>query len=121
VQDYRLNFRLNKACSKDIEKTCKNKCSTYLGQACGGTVLRCLQDNMDKLQNDECKEEVFYFVKMEVSDFRNDVILAEACKGDVDSYCADVEPGEGRVIECLRMHRCAALLCFADRCQQRVQ
>lgn len=31
---------------------------------------------------------------MEVTDFRNDVILAEACRGDVDKYCAKVEPGE---------------------------
>ena len=31
---------------------------------------------------------------MEVSDFRNDVILAEACRDDVEKYCKDVEPGE---------------------------
>jgi Cysteine rich repeat len=67
------------------------------------------QDNFEKLESEECKDEVFYFIKMEVSDFRNDVMLAEACKPDVDSHCADVEPGEGRVIECLRMHRCASL------------
>ena len=38
-------------------------------------------------------QEVFYYQLMEVSDFRNDVILAEACRGDVDKYCKDVEPG----------------------------
>ena len=107
AQDYRLNFRLNKACEKDIDATCKNTCSSFLGQACGGTVLRCLQENVDKLESAECRVEVFYFVKMEVTDFRNDVILAETCKQDVDSFCANTEPGEGRVIECLRMHRCA--------------
>jgi hypothetical protein len=37
---------------------------------------------------------VFYYQLMEVTDFRNDVILAEACRGDVDKYCAKVEPGE---------------------------
>lgn len=31
---------------------------------------------------------------MEVSDFRNDIILAEACRQDVDKYCAKVEPGK---------------------------
>lgn len=30
---------------------------------------------------------------MEVTDFRNDVILAEACRQDVEKYCKDVEPG----------------------------
>jgi hypothetical protein len=29
----------------------------------------------------------------QVTDFRNDVILAEACRQDVDKYCKDVEPG----------------------------
>jgi Golgi apparatus protein 1 len=36
---------------------------------------------------------VFYFEKMEVNDFRNDIILALACRGDVDKFCKDVEPG----------------------------
>ncbi|KAG1658888.1 hypothetical protein FOA52_000676 [Chlamydomonas sp. UWO 241] len=42
---------------------------------------------------------------MEVSDFRNDVILAAACREDVEKLCANVEPGEGRVHECLRASR----------------
>jgi len=36
---------------------------------------------------------VFYFEKMEVNDFRNDVLLAEACRADVDKLCKHVEPG----------------------------
>lgn len=36
---------------------------------------------------------MFYFEKMEVNDFRNDVLLAEACRSDVDKYCKHVEPG----------------------------
>ena len=32
---------------------------------------------------------------MEVTDFRNDVILAEACRNDVEAYCKDTEPGNG--------------------------
>lgn len=50
---------------------------------------------------------------MEVSDFRNDVILAEACRADVDKYCKDVEPGGGRVHACLR-HQTAFL---SDACR----
>lgn len=40
-----------------------------------------------------------------MSTFGNDVILAEACRKDVDSFCAEVQPGEGRVHECLRKRR----------------
>lgn len=46
-----------------------------------------------------------YFEKMEVSNFRNDIILAEACREDVDKFCANVEAGEGRVHQCLRDNR----------------
>lgn len=57
-------------------------------------VLRCLTDKMDEITVEECKAEVFYFEKMEVRDFRNDVILAEACRKDVESLCNEVERGE---------------------------
>ncbi len=39
------------------------------------------------------QDEVFYFEKMEVNDFRNDVLLAEACRSDVDKFCKHTEPG----------------------------
>ena len=32
-------------------------------------------------------------VHTKVNDFRNDVILAAACRDDVDKFCKDVEPG----------------------------
>lgn len=41
----------------------------------------------------ECQDEIFYFEKMEVNDFRNDVLLAEACRTDVDKHCKNVQPG----------------------------
>ncbi|KAK9816541.1 hypothetical protein WJX72_001742 [[Myrmecia] bisecta] len=100
-----LKYRLNKACQPDIEQLCSDECSPFLGQACGGRVLRCLTDKQDAIQSAECQTEVFYLVKMEANDFRNDVLLAEACREDVDKFCKDVEPGEGRVHECLRAQR----------------
>lgn len=53
------------------------------------------QDKQDNITSSACQEEVFYYQLMEVTDFRNDVILAEACRTDVEKYCKDVEPGEG--------------------------
>lgn len=68
-------------------------------------VLSVLQDNQDNITSTDCQEEVFYYQLMEVQDFRNDVILAEACRVDVDKYCKDVEPGgwggENMFILCL--------------------
>ena len=90
----RLNYRLNDACHDTITSKCGDACSSQgVEQPCGGTVLRCLTDKLDEITDEDCKKEVFYFIKMEVRDFRNDVILAEACRTDVDKHCANVEPG----------------------------
>jgi len=105
TEDYRLNFRLNRACEYDVEELCPDVCSSMQGTSCGGTVLRCLTDKREKIQDQACKDEIFYFIKMEVNDFRNDVLLAEACRSDVAQFCAEVEGGEGRVHSCLRQNR----------------
>ncbi len=61
---------------------------------CGGTVLRCLTDKKEEIKSEACQKEVLYFEKMEVSNYNNDVILAAACKSDVEKLCANVEPGK---------------------------
>jgi Golgi apparatus protein 1 len=102
ANDYRLNYRLSTACHDTITENCADACnSNSIEQPCGGTVLQCLSDKMEEITSEDCKKEVFYFQKMEVKDFRNDVILAETCRSDVDTYCAAVEAGEGRVHKCL--------------------
>lgn len=42
-QDYRLNWRLDSACTSDIKRLCGGLCDTSSGQPCGGVVLQCLQ------------------------------------------------------------------------------
>ncbi len=132
--DYRLNYRLNRACEGDVNRLCRNLCSTTGGQTCGGLVLQCLQvrallgaqpprrsflfarrfphcvrrrtiacpprrvraraqESQENITSQACQDEVFYYQLMEVTDFRNDVILAEACRNDVEAHCKDVEPG----------------------------
>ncbi|GFH19709.1 uncharacterized protein HaLaN_16706 [Haematococcus lacustris] len=105
AKDYRLNWRLNHACESDINILCPTVCSSHGAQVCGGLVLQCLQEQQDNITSQACQDEVFYYELMEVTDFRNDVILAEACRSDVEQYCKDVEPGDGRIHVCLRFHR----------------
>ena len=95
-QDYRLNFKLAEACKTDTAELCANKCEA--SQACGGQVLRCLTEKSDDIKSKACRDEVFYFKKMEVTDFRNDVILAEACRSDVDTHCKSVKPGQHSIL-----------------------
>ncbi|GIL70396.1 hypothetical protein Vretimale_3583 [Volvox reticuliferus] len=103
--DYRLNYRLRKECRDDIELLCSSVCATEDGATCGGTVLRCLTERKEEIKRESCQKEVLYFEKMEVENFNNDVILAAACRDDVQTWCNNVESGEGRVHECLRAHR----------------
>eukprot|EP00879_Flechtneria_rotunda_P008992 GHRR01009415.1.p1 GENE.GHRR01009415.1~~GHRR01009415.1.p1 ORF type:complete len:539 (+),score=221.10 GHRR01009415.1:802-2418(+) len=102
AKDYRLNYKLYKACKADVGQVCKNACKLQEGEMCGGKVLSCLTENKDNIKSDACHKEVLYLEKMEVDDFRMDMILAEACRADVDKFCAKVEPGQGRVHKCLR-------------------
>ena len=95
-QDYRLNFKLAEACKRDTDSLCPNMCQAH--QACGGQVLRCLTEKSDQIEAKKCRDEVFYFKKMEVSDFRNDVLLAEACRDDVDELCSKVKPGTRQLL-----------------------
>jgi len=43
--------------------------------------------------------------KIMANDVRADAVLQKACNTDISTLCADVEPGKGRVHECLRNHR----------------
>lgn len=56
-------------------------------------MLRCLTESTAEIKAKNCKKEVYYYEKMEVSNYKNDIILAEACRGDVDRFCSTVEPG----------------------------
>ena len=105
----RLNYRLSVACEQDVEALCAQECHPAMGQSCGGRVLRCLTEKQDQLSSQSCRDEVFYFEKMEVNDYRNDVILAEACRTDVDKYCKTVPRGMCRPLPALCMMPCSVL------------
>ena len=54
--------------------------------------MRCLQHAPDSLGPDS-----------QVRDFRNDIILAEACHSDVETYCKDTPAGEPAAKHLLRV------------------
>jgi Golgi apparatus protein 1 len=64
-----LNYRLTQACGEVLKEVCVNVCpdEENMDKACGGTVLRCLADKIDDINDDTCKQELLYFQKMEVS------------------------------------------------------
>lgn len=80
-------------------------CSPFQGQACSGAVIDCLRDKQDNITAEACKTELFEVEKRMGNDFRDDAQLKKSCADDVAKFCADVEPGNGKVHECLLNHK----------------
>ena len=79
----RLNFRLRDSCKDDLATVCPKVCKDATKRACGGRALRCLTDNSAKIRSKGCRDEVFYFEKMEVR-WREQPIL---CLGLTNAAC----------------------------------
>lgn len=63
-----------------------------------------MTDNVASIKAQNCAKEVYYYQKMEVSNYKNDIILAEACRSDVDRFCYNIPAG---ACGCACMHACA--------------
>ncbi len=83
-----------KSCKPDIEKFCKE---VKPGE---GRILQCLKENHDKLSG-ECKQTMAE-AKEKMQEKMKEA--QEACKEDVEEFCKDVQPGEGRIMQCLKKH-----------------
>jgi hypothetical protein len=74
-------------CRADVERLCKDV------QPGGGRVAQCLKDNEASV-SPACKERM-----AKVSERMQ--AFNQACKGDVEQYCKNVQPGQGRMMRCL--------------------
>ncbi|CAI5443373.1 unnamed protein product [Caenorhabditis angaria] len=80
-----------------------------------GMALECILDKVVKnaksqadalaILGDDCKHEVLRLAEMQADDFHLDRPLFFACRQDREKYCKDVPSGQGKVFECLIMHR----------------
>jgi hypothetical protein len=79
------------SCKADIEKFCKD---IRPGQ---GRIVKCMQQHEAELSA-ACKDQV-----AQARERNNE--FAKACKPDVEKFCKDVQPGQGRIISCLKQHQ----------------
>lgn len=79
------------ACKADVEKYCSDAEAGKKG------VGKCLRENKEKL-SEGCRESLAEMRKRMAKEHPG----AAACRGDVEKFCKDVKPGEGRIIECLK-------------------
>ena len=82
-------------CKADYEKLCGN---VKPGE---GRIQACLKQHKDEV-SPECK--AFLETKKEEFNAKMEK-MAEACKGDAETLCPGVKPGEGRILKCLLQHK----------------
>ena len=88
---------VKKACNKELTTFCKG---VPQGQ---GRILACLYAFEDKV-SDKCISAV-YNAAVELEQAVNALkFAATQCQGDLQKFCADVKPGEGRGLACLNKH-----------------
>lgn len=89
-----LANKISTGCESELESFCKN---ITPGE---GRVLACLYANGDKLSG-TC-EYALYDAAAQLDRLISAVsYVASECIEDIDEHCAQVEAGEGRLVECL--------------------
>ena len=101
--------QLQNVCSSDI----KNYCSKVtLGE---GRMALCMMAHEDQI-TDKCYGAIFDAVEGIDLAVSNVWRAAEVCEGDIEKICSKVEPGEGRIAQCLVDNRSK----LATRCRAEV-
>ena len=93
-------------CGKEFESYCKN---VTPGE---GRLLACLYAYSDKLST-RC-EYALYDAASQLERALNALTyLANECRDDLKTYCSNVQPGEGRLLECIAKKKDV----ISDRCK----
>lgn len=94
AQDTPLLDALIDACQGDIEKYCSQ---VTPGE---GRILHCMAAHEDKISG-QC-EYAFYQAASLLEQISVAInYLAQECSTEIQTLCSDVEPGEGRILDCL--------------------
>ena len=96
------------ACSSDVQRLCAEV--PYQG----GRLNQCLFDHVDKLST-ACNRVMTQLMHEEIMALDVLPVVQDACHTQLRQYCRDVEPGEGRLFECLVKKRTGKA--FDNRCQ----
>jgi Cysteine rich repeat len=97
-------------CKKDIQTYCKN---VTPGE---GRILACLFAYEDKLSN-RCEYALYDAAAQLERAIAALTYLANECKDDLKTYCLNIKPGEGRLIDCIDKN----MKKVSSRCKQAIK
>jgi hypothetical protein len=109
------SFAAEKGVVKLVSEGCKKEMETFCkGVTPGeGRILACLYAFEDKLSS-RC-EFALYDAASQLERAVNALnYSANECREDIKSYCSNVKPGEGRILDCLDKKKET----LSDRCKQ---
>jgi len=91
----RVQDNLLSRCEKDVNRYCADSGDTTLKH------LMCLLARQDDL-SPPCKEDMLEVASTAIAGPEALDYSISACETDVDAYCRNVQPGEGRVVGCIK-------------------
>ncbi len=92
-----------KPCAADAKKFCKGV------QPGEGRIVKCMREHESEL-SPACKAKI--------AEGREEIKeAAEACKQDIQRNCKDVQPGGGRIVQCLKAHEST----LSPQCREKLE
>jgi hypothetical protein len=87
---------------EDVAASCKSEAEKFCSMVTPGEgrLLMCALAHGDQLSN-TCASAVFDAIAELGGTISNMQLAVEACSADIEATCSSVEPGEGRVAQCL--------------------
>ena len=113
-----LAFAAEKGPIDIVADGCKTELDTYCkGVTPGeGRILACLYAYQDKLSS-RCEYALYDASAQLEKAIVALTYLANECRDDLKSFCSDVKPGEGRLIQCIEKNKEK----ISDRCKQAIK
>jgi Cysteine rich repeat len=98
-------FAQGRICADDIAKFCQS----VKGEQ--GKIMQCLQEHQTELSS-QCQ------ARVQAMETRMKE-MSDACQSDVQQFCRDINPGGGRLAQCLKQHESElSSTCKAELAQQ---